>query len=155
LDSTRSGPAAELDEQVELGAGQLDGGAVTVDGAVGLVDDEVADVPDLGGELAGAAEQGADAGEQLRHRERLDEVVVGAGGEAGEAVLGGVGGGEEDDRQLVVAVVAVARAPSRSRRAMDRPLGPWGRRTSRVARSGRKSAATWRMRVPSGSAWTV
>jgi hypothetical protein len=38
---------------------------------------------------------------------------------------------------------------SRRSRAMLRPLGPWGRRTSRTARSGRKAAATSRIPLPS------
>jgi hypothetical protein len=133
------GLATELDEQVELRAGQLDGGAVAVDGAVGLIDHEVADVPHAGGQLAGAAQQGADAGEQFGHREGLDEVVVGAGGEAGEAVLGGVGGGEEDDGQLVVAAVAVGVAEQAGDGQAARALGEADVEGGEV---GRKSAAT-------------
>jgi hypothetical protein len=54
------GVATERDEQVELGAGQVDRAAVAVDAAGGLVDDDVADLPRVGGELAAAPQQRAD-----------------------------------------------------------------------------------------------
>ena len=48
----------------------------------------------------GAAQQGADAGEQLLHVEGLRDVVVGAGIEALDLVAPAVAGGQDDDRHL-------------------------------------------------------
>ena len=56
--------------------------------------------------LAGPPQQRADAGRQLLRGERLREVVVGAGLEAGDDVVGVGPGGDHDDRD-------VARAPDR------------------------------------------
>ena len=50
--------------------------------------------------LAGAAQHGADARDQLLEAERLGDVVVAAQREAADLVLGGVARGEEDDRDL-------------------------------------------------------
>ncbi len=50
----------------------------------------------------GAAQVGADAGEQLGEPERLDQVVVGAGVEAGDDVELLVAGGEDEDGQVGV-----------------------------------------------------
>ena len=49
--------------------------------------------------VSGAAQQRADAGQQLVERERLDEVVVGTGVEAGDAIGDAVAGGQQQDRQ--------------------------------------------------------
>ncbi len=48
-----------------------------------------------------APEQGADASEQLLQRERLGQVVVGAGVQPLDAVADGVAGGEQEDRHAV------------------------------------------------------
>ena len=63
--------------------------------------------------LAGAAQQRADAREQLAQRERLDEVVVGAGVEPGDAVV--------DSPRAVSISTGVRSPPSRSRRHTSRP----------------------------------
>ena len=52
------------------------------------------------GALAGAAQHGADAGDELGHAERLHQVVVGAELEADDAVGLEAAGGEHDDRHL-------------------------------------------------------
>ena len=49
----------------------------------------------------GAPQQRPDAGEQLAEIERLGEVVVGSGVEAGDAVSCGGSGGEHQDRHTV------------------------------------------------------
>ena len=46
--------------------------------------------------------EGAEAGRQLLVRERLHEVVVGPGIEAGDAIADRVAGGEHDDREVLV-----------------------------------------------------
>jgi hypothetical protein len=57
---------------------------------------------DLGaGAPTRAAEDHSDAGDQLLHAERLGEVVVAADGQATQAVLDRIAGGEEHDRDLV------------------------------------------------------
>ena len=48
-----------------------------------------------------ATKHDPDAGHQLLDAERLGHVVVAADGQAVDLVLGGVLGGEEDDRNLV------------------------------------------------------
>ncbi len=49
---------------------------------------------------AGAAQQRADARQQFGDRERLDDIVVGAGGEAADALAFLAARGQHDDRQL-------------------------------------------------------
>ena len=61
------------------------------------VDDDVADHQRPGAGAAAAAQQRLQAGGQLGDRERLDQVVVGAGLQAGDAVLDLVAGGEDAD----------------------------------------------------------
>ena len=51
------------------------------------------------GRLAPAPQERAHAGDELLARERLDEVVVGARVQPGDAVRNAVAGGEEQDRQ--------------------------------------------------------
>jgi hypothetical protein len=70
-----------------------------------LVDDDVAGL-DRRAEPAGSPEDGADAGEELFERERLDEVVVGAEREAVQALLDGVHCGQEDDREVAARLQA-------------------------------------------------
>ena len=71
-----------------------------------LVEGEVADDDDrvllVGGDDRGAAHQGAQPGDDLLEAERLGDVVVAAGRETGDAVLDGVAGGEEEDRDPLV-----------------------------------------------------
>ena len=64
----------------------------------------------LAGRLV-AAQQRADAGGQLVDLERLDEVVVGAGVEARDALVEGVAGGQQQDRDAE----ALAAQPSGDR----------------------------------------
>ena len=69
---------------------------------------------------AGAAQQRAHARQQFRHRERLDDVVVGAGREAAHALALLAARGQHDDRQrcgLAAARAAGGRARCRTGRA--------------------------------------
>src|SRR5579884_812114 len=95
------GVAGEVFEQGEFTGGKRDASPGARDFVAGYVHDEVAgaDLAGLGArlELPAAADEGAQAGEQLLEGERLGEVVVGAGVEAGDLVLGGVERGEQED----------------------------------------------------------
>ena len=51
--------------------------------------------------VAGAAQHGAHAGDELLEAERLGDVVVAADREALDLLLGGVAGGQEHDRHVV------------------------------------------------------
>ena len=74
---------------------------------------------------AGAAQQRAHAGDQLGHRERLDDVVVGAGRKPAHALAFLAARGEHDDRQRLASPAAPAaggtarcrRGPAASSRA--------------------------------------
>ena len=102
----RAGVRHERVQQVELPPRQLE----PLAGVGGRVPVGVeADVADLEGRrrgggrrgaLAGAAQHRADAGDELGHAERLDQVVVGAELEADDAVGLKAAGGEHDDRHL-------------------------------------------------------
>ena len=77
-------------QELEFGGGEVDLLAFDEHLVAGDVDHEVAEVQHL--ELAlhlsvGTAEQGADTGDELARRERLDQVVVSAELEADDAVL--------------------------------------------------------------------
>ena len=68
-----------------------------------LVELEVVERDELAvlvGVAAGAAQHGADAGDDLLEAERLGDVVVAADGEALDLVVDRVAGGDEDDGQL-------------------------------------------------------
>ena len=69
-------------EQRELDLGQADHGFVAGHGPAGEVERQVRVAEHLTGRL-GAPQQRAHPGQQLPQRERLDQVVVGAGPEAG------------------------------------------------------------------------
>lgn len=103
-----AGGAHEHFEQVEFHAGELDGLAGSVRFAIGLdpgfarggVEADVAEgeIGKLrGGNEAVAAQDGADAGEQLVRIEGFGEIVVSSGIEAEDAVLRLDAGGEHDD----------------------------------------------------------
>ena len=111
--------AHEQLEQGELGARELEPPLA----AVHLVGDRV-ERQVIEGERArtivvvasAPAQQRAHARHQLAQRERLDEVVVGAGVEAGDAVVDRVARGQHQDRAAVAARRAGAGRP-RARRA--------------------------------------
>ena len=48
----------------------------------------------------GAAQNRMHPGEQFLDAERLDDIIVSTGPQAADAVVGGIAGGEEDDRHL-------------------------------------------------------
>ena len=68
-----------------------------------------------------AAQHGADARVELVELERLDEVVVGAGVEPGDAVAARVARGEHDHRRRVAARAQRRAAPRARRRGRRRP----------------------------------
>ena len=80
-----------------------------------LVQAQVADgqrPTSLGGLLrAGPAHQRAQPGDDLLQRERLGDVVVPAGGQAGDPVLDGVARGQEQDGYVVLVARATGGAP--------------------------------------------
>src|SRR3954471_6206326 len=93
--------AHEVLEQLELALGELDV-ALAAAHLVGVgVELEVAGHQRGRAARRAAAQQRAQAGEQLLALERLDEVVVGAGVQALDARLQGVAGGEHQDRHVV------------------------------------------------------
>ena len=83
--------AHEEAQQFELGGGELDRGAGAGDLVRVLVEGEVADgehrVLGLGERQGGAADEPAQARDDLFEAERLGDVVVAAGGETGDAVV--------------------------------------------------------------------
>jgi hypothetical protein len=95
------GVVHEEAQQLELAAGEVEV-AIAARGAVGArVEAQVAGLDDL--VLAGraAAQQRVQARSDLRERERLDHVVVGAGLQAADAVVDLVARGEHADRHFV------------------------------------------------------
>ena len=88
-------------QQAIFGRPEIDGAAVARDALLFAIEFDVADVEHSGDPLGvGAAQQRAHARQQFRHRERLDDVVVGAGGEAAHLLALLAAGGQHDDRQL-------------------------------------------------------
>src|SRR2546421_2079068 len=97
VDHLASMPHQEL-QQRELLGGQLDGLAGPADAAGGRVQLHVRH-GQLGRALGRApAQQRPQPGQQLRERERLDQVVVGAGVQAADPVTDRIPGGEHQDR---------------------------------------------------------
>jgi hypothetical protein len=97
-----AGVAQQQLEQVELGLGQLQL-ALAAPGAPGrFVHAQVGDAQlPVWLAVAGAAQQRPDPREQFVERERLGEVVVGAGVEAGDPVRHLGAGGHDQDRGAV------------------------------------------------------
>src|SRR5437763_1433791 len=96
-------------QQQELGLGQIAGPVAALDLVGGRVQHQVGVDQDLAvGSLAGPAEQRPEPRLELLERERLDQVVVGAHVQAGDAVVDRVPGGEHQDGG---AVTGPAHAP--------------------------------------------
>ena len=97
--------AHEEPQQLELGRGQLDPVAAAVYLVRVLVQGQVADgQPGRAGVPAGAgpAQQPAQPGQHLLQAERLGDVVVAAGGDAGDPVLDSIPGGQEQHAHVRV-----------------------------------------------------
>ncbi len=65
--------------------------------ATDRVEGDIAGLQDGAKRTARPAQQGLGTGDQLAHGERLDEVIVGAGVEAGDAVLHGIARRQHED----------------------------------------------------------
>ncbi len=89
--------ADEHVEQVELAAGEAELAAVAGGDVAARVDDDVARHVRAGALGAVAAQQRLEPRGQLGDRERLDQVVVGAGLQAGDAVVHLVARGQHAD----------------------------------------------------------
>ena len=89
--------------------------------------------------VGGAAQHRADARDDLRGRERLDDVVVGADLEADDAVGLGPARGEHDDRHVASGGAARGRRRARRRRGGS---GRAGRGRARAPRTARARSAT-------------
>src|SRR5206468_791001 len=82
----------QVAQQLELGGGELDQVAAAAHLVAVLVEAEVADGQGAvggSGEGAAPAHEPAEPGDDLLEAERLGDVVVAAGGDAGDAVLVG------------------------------------------------------------------
>src|SRR3954453_4325335 len=93
--------AHEVFEQLELALGEIDLATLAPDLVRVRVELQVADDEPRTSARRPAAQQRAQAREQLLALERLDEVVVGAGVEALDARLDRVARGEHEDRHIV------------------------------------------------------
>src|SRR6185437_258415 len=95
------GMLEEKFQQAIFGRTEIDRTARARDAALFAVEFDVA-IGQYGGEplRAGAAQQALHARQQFRHRERLDDVVVGAGGQAPHPLALLAARGQHDYRQL-------------------------------------------------------
>ena len=91
----------QIEQQPELGGGEVEG----LPGPGGerrlLVDHEIADAGHPVGQAAAPAEDGRRPGQKLFQDNGFDDVVVGAEGEAGQPVGHRLPGGDEHDRYVV------------------------------------------------------
>src|SRR5262249_18515625 len=92
--------AHQVLEELELARGQLDVALAAEDLVSARVEAQVADREERAAARGAAAQQGAQAREQLLALERLDEVVVSAGVESRHAVPGPVACREHEDRDV-------------------------------------------------------
>jgi hypothetical protein len=94
--------AVEEAQEVEFAGGRVDLVAADQDAAAGHVELDDAEAVGLGTGLAAAAtaQRGANAGDDLGHREGLGDVVVGAQGEAEHLVALLVLGRKDDHRRI-------------------------------------------------------
>ena len=99
--STCRGCSRKQLEQRELRAGELDPPAAAADLARAAVELEVGEAHRPAGLGLRAADEGAQPRLELLQRERLDEIVVGAGVEPRHAVVDGVARGEHQHRRPV------------------------------------------------------
>ena len=110
----------EVVQQAEFRGTKVDFGARAADAVGDAVDDDVAVVDAVVSQTrTDAAQYGADAGDQLGHRERLGHIVVGAGVEAAHAVRLLAARGQHDDRQ----VAGLGLAPDAAAHLDARQLG--------------------------------
>src|SRR4051812_36871968 len=93
-------------EQLELPISQLDFPLAAADLAGVGIEDEVAYLHRGGATRGTAPQQRPDPRQQLLALERLDQVIVGAAVEAGDAVLGLGAGGQHQDRHVAIAAQA-------------------------------------------------
>ena len=91
-------------QQLELALGQLEVAPGAHRGAGARIEAQVADERDLLVAGRAAAQERLQARGDLLHRERLDDVVVGAGLEAAHAVVDLVAGREDADGDVLAAV---------------------------------------------------
>ena len=87
----------EIFEEGEFPAAEIDIFTAALDDSAGGVDLEIADAEDCRGGFVFPADHGADTGEEFGEDEWFDEIIIGAEFEAGDAILGRVLGGEEED----------------------------------------------------------
>ena len=94
----------EEGEQVEFARSQVDRPAGNLDAARTWVDDDIGAGDAIGADeltvVVAAPEDSLHTGDEFAGAERLREVVIGAGFEAGDAVHFVAPGGEHDDRRL-------------------------------------------------------
>src|SRR5262245_53518677 len=91
---------SEVFENGIVASGHDDGFAGFGHGFGAGVDLNVAEVDAGIGFAGGTADERTEAGEEFGEIERFDEVIVGAGVEAADAVFGGVAGSEHEDGSL-------------------------------------------------------
>jgi len=98
-----AGVAGEIfEERVFLGS-ERDGTRAAFRGLLSGVEFEIADYDTWGTEFVGAAEEGAEAGEEFAEFEWLGEVIVGAGIETFDAVVDAVFRGEHKNWRALAA----------------------------------------------------
>ena len=139
-----AGVVGEEGEEVELGGGQVDGGAGPPDRPRLPVDHQVGQPqPPVVGARAGASQDGPDPRHQLVDAERLGDVVV-TEGQSGQLVGRGVPGRQErygggdlllPQRPTDLEAVAVGRRPRRARCSRTPRIGHWSRAPATVEAS--------------------
>lgn len=92
-----AGVASQVFQQRVLRGGELDRLARPRGGPAGRIHDQVGHVDRAGAHVGGAPLQSPQTREQFLLRERLDQIVVGAGVEAGDAVVHAVPRREHED----------------------------------------------------------
>src|SRR5690606_18562580 len=96
-----TGVAYQLQQQPQLGRGEVDLAAGAGDLQRAAIDDQFAEGEPIGVGGLQPSEHGPDAGVEHSRLDRLDHVVVGAGFQTDDDVQVVAPGGEQDDRKLV------------------------------------------------------
>jgi hypothetical protein len=93
--------AHQVLEEVELTGREIDTSGGTLDSACYQVDVQVGDTQPQGARCVSPAQQHIDTRQKLGDRKRFHQVIIGARGQAADAIIDAVLGGQDQDQAVL------------------------------------------------------